>query len=368
MNVIVANEKQNELANLDVDIIKNMTGVFDVNEIIETFKSFFYSRMILDVTALKDYKEIQTYEVLSKELGADKIIFLLPEGSNLCTPNFLSHMIDLGIYNFTTNINGVKYLLNKPNTLKEVEHIKKMTNNIIPDDNKDNNSGNDSNEVVNNNESTFDNNVNTSDEENNVPNNLTTVTTKVNDGVTIVGFKNVTEHAGVITLIYMLKKELSHVYGNDGVVAIELNKNDFSLFNDKNMVSAKENNIKSVINNYPNAQIVLVDLNNSVDNSYCSDVIYLLEPSTIKLNKLIQKNRIIFSNLVNKKIVLNNSLLLNNDVADFENEAKIRVFYNLPPLDERKRNEIIKDFLMKLGLINNNSNSNSSGIFGLFRR
>ena len=34
MNVIVANEKQNELANLDVDIIKNMTGVFDVNEII----------------------------------------------------------------------------------------------------------------------------------------------------------------------------------------------------------------------------------------------------------------------------------------------------------------------------------------------
>ena len=34
--------------------------------------------------------------------------------------------IDLGIYNFTTNLNGIKYLLNKPNTLKEVEPIKKM--------------------------------------------------------------------------------------------------------------------------------------------------------------------------------------------------------------------------------------------------
>jgi len=364
MNVIVANEKQNELANLDVDIIKNMTGLYDVKEIVETFKSFFYSRMILDVTALKDYKEIQTYELLSKELGADKIIFLLPEGSNLCTPNFLSHLIDLGIYNFTTNINGVKYLLNKPNTIKEVEHIKKMANNILPGDNGSNNNEQVKEETVSNNGV---DNTNTSSSEV-VPDNLTTVTTKVNDGVTIVGFKNVTEHAGATTLIYMLKKELAQVYGNDSVIAIELNKNDFSLFNDKNMVSSKENSIKSVLSNYPNAQIVLVDLNNSVDNSYCSDIIYLLEPSTIKLNKLIQKNRIIFSNLVNKKIVLNNSLLLNNDVTDFENEAKIRVFYNLPPLDERKRNEIIKDFLMKLGLINSNQGSNSGGIFGLFRR
>ena len=352
MNVIVANEKQNELANLDVDVIKNLTGEYDVNEIIETFKSFFYSKMILDVTALKEYKDIHTYEVLSKELGADKIIFLLPEGSNLCTPNFLSHLIDLGIYNFTTNLNGIKYLLNKPNTLKEVEHIKQMTG-----VNKEENSmtSEDTKEVEDNNsiESV---------------NDLTTVTTKVRDGVTIVGFKNVTDHAGATTLIYMLKKELNHEYGSDKVVAIEINKNDFVVFNDKNMVSAKENNINNIINNYPDAQVILVDLNNSVDNSFCGDIIYLIEPSTLKLNKLIQKNRLVFSNLVNKKIVLNNSLLLNNDVSDFEQEAKIKVFYNMPPLDERKRNEIIKDFLIRLGLINNNSSNNSGGIFGLFRR
>lgn len=348
MNVVVANEKQNELANLDVDIIKNLTGLYDVSEIIETFKSFFYSKMILDVTALKEYKDIHTYEELSSKLGADKIIFLLPEGSNLCTPNFLSHMIDLGIYNFTTNINGVKYLLNKPNTIKEVEHIKKMVNQQT--------------EEVSN-----ENNVDTTNNFDNI-NNLTSVSTKVNDGVTIVGFKNITDHAGATTLIYMLKKELVHEYGSDGVIAIEINKNDFTLFNDKNMVSAKENNIKSIINNYPNAKVILIDLNNSIDNSYCGDIIYLVEPSTIKLNKLIQKNRMIFTNLANKKIVLNNSLLLNNDVSDFESEARIRVFYNLPPLDERKRNEIIKDFLIRLGLINNGTSNNSGGIFGLFRR
>lgn len=345
MNVIVTNEKQNELANLDIDIIKSVTGVHSVNEIIEMFKSFFYSRMILDVTALNEYKDISTYEALSKELGADKIIFLLPEGSSLCTPNFLSHLIDLGIYNFTTDLNGVKYLLKKPNTLEDVSKIKQMASgkSEIKKETK-------------------------KEENNDLTTSITEVTTKVKDGVTIIGFINVTEHAGATTLIYMLKKELNQVYGSNNVVAIEINKNDFSLFNDKTMISTKENSIKSEISKYSSASVILIDLNNSEDNSFCNDVIYLLEPSTIKLNKLIQRNRSIFNSLVDKKVVLNNSLLLNSDVSDFEGEAKIKVFYNMPPLDERKRNEIIKDFLIKLGLINGNKENNSGGIFGLFRR
>lgn len=345
MNVIVTNEKQNELANLDIDIIKSVTGVHSVNEIIEMFKSFFYSRMILDVTALNEYRDINTYEALSKELGADKIIFLLPEGSSLCTPNFLSHLIDLGIYNFTTDLNGVKYLLKKPNTLEDVSKIKQMASgkSEIKKETK-------------------------KEENNDLTTSITEVTTKVKDGVTIIGFINVTEHAGATTLIYMLKKELNQVYGSNNVVAIEINKNDFSLFNDKTMISTKENSIKSEISKYSSASVILIDLNNSEDNSFCNDIIYLLEPSTIKLNKLIQRNRSIFNNLVDKKVVLNNSLLLNSDVSDFEGEAKIKVFYNMPPLDERKRNEIIKDFLIKLGLINGNKENNSGGIFGLFRR
>ena len=76
-----------------------------------------------------------------------------------------------------------------------------------------------------------------------------------------------------------------------------------------------------------------------------------------------------FSKLNNKKVVLNQSLLLNNDVFDFESEAAIRVFYNMPPLDERKRNAIIGDFLTKLGILSPNSkNGNNNKIFGLFRR
>lgn len=356
MNVVVTNEKQNDLLSLDVDIIKTLTGVYSVKEIVDTFKSFFYSKMILDVTAIKEFKDIDTYELLSKELGADKLVLLLPEGSSLCTPNFLSHLIELGIYNFTTNLKGVNYLLNKPNTLKEVEHILKMGNkkeSSVNEEKKVSKETNNKEEIVK--------------QENEVENTVV-INTSVGNETKVIGFKNVTEHAGATTLVYMLKKELNNIYGHDNVVAIEVNKNDFIYFNEKNMFSTKDVEIKTIINNNSKAKVILVDLNNCQDDSFCGEVIYLIEPSTIRLNKLIQRNKAIFTTLVNKKIILNQSLLSNGDVGDFENEARVKIFYNMPPLDERKKNDILNDFLIRLGLCKPTSSGGSNKIFGLFRR
>ena len=57
-------------------------------------------------------------------------------------------------------------------------------------------------------------------------------------------------------------------------------------------------------------------------------------------------------------------------IVDFEYEAKAKIFYNIPPLDERKKNPIFEDFLSRLGLINKPQEKKESGgkIFGLFRR
>ena len=67
--------------------------------------------------------------------------------------------------------------------------------------------------------------------------------------------------------------------------------------------------------------------------------------------------------------MLNQSILQNNDIFDFEGEAGIKVFYNIPPLDERKRNSVIASLLSRIGLLSNSQESSSSGkIFGLFRR
>lgn len=363
MNVIVANEKQTQLAALDVDIIKSIVGNYEALEIVEMFKSFFYNKMILDVTAIKNYGDLVTYEKLVKGLDPDKIIFLLPEGSNLCTPRFLSHLISIGIYNFTTNINGVKYLLKKPNTLKDVEHIQKMVP-AAPSFVKKQD-GQKEKEVEKNDDNK--NNINTSNQNNRFINESNK---EVANNSVVIGIKSVTDGAGATTFIYLLKKELGFVYGNDNIVCLEIDKNDFSIFKEKNMVSIKHSEIKSALMNYGNKNIILVDLNDYNDDSICKDILYLIEPSTIKLNKLVMKNKKIFASLNDKKVILNKSLLLNNDVFDLEKETGIRVFYNIPPLDERKRNAVINDFLSKLGLLNaNNRNGGSSNkIFGLFRR
>jgi len=44
MNVIVANEKQNELSKLDIDIIKNTTGIFESSVLVEMYKTFFFNK------------------------------------------------------------------------------------------------------------------------------------------------------------------------------------------------------------------------------------------------------------------------------------------------------------------------------------
>lgn len=327
MNVIVSNVQRNVLSGLDIDIIKNISGEYEASEIVEMFKNFFYNKMILDVTAIKDFHNVKNFQTIAMGLDVEKIVFFLPEGTDVCTSNFLSKLVSMGIYNFTTNIEGIKYLLEHPNTYKEVAHIQQL------------------NEVS------------------------TQITEKVESGSKIIGIRNVTEHAGATTFIYILKRELKAHFG-DSIIAIEINKNDFQYFGDKNMISITSDQLQGCLVRYAGATVILVDLNDFPDDSFCEDVLYLLEPSVIKLNKLMRKNHMIFSKLQHKKIILNKSLLTNKDIVDFEYEAKAKIFYNMPPLDERKKNPIFEDFLSRLGLINKPQEKKESGgkIFGLFRR
>jgi len=105
-----------------------------------------------------------------------------------------------------------------------------------------------------------------------------------------------------------------------------------------------------------------------LDNE-CSEVIYLLEPSTIKLNKLIRLDRQALEKIKNQKIVLNKSLLTVSDVKQFEYEAKVGMFYNIPPLDERKDSQmVLGTFLDKLGISSGSNQSNGSFFNSLFKK
>ena len=325
MNVIIANEAKSMLSTLDIDVIKSVDGVHTADEIVEMFKNFFYARMILDITAIKDYEDITNIQKISIGLDADKIILLLPNNEFSTSSGYLSKIISMGIYNFTTTVDGVKYFLDHPNTYKDVAHIQQL---------------NDLSSTINE---------------------------KVVAGSRIIGIKNVTDHAGSTTLIYMLKKELEQTYGMS-VVAIEVNRHDFLYFNSPNMISVDDEHLMTEVVKHNDVAIILIDLNDSSNEGACNDVLYLIEPSSIRLNKLMRRDRRIFEELKGKKIVLNMSLLSNSDIMDFEYEGKTKVFYNIPPLNDRIKNPVLSDFLSKIGLINKTKENSGGKIFGLFKR
>lgn len=314
MNVIIANKYNAMLQNLDIDIIKSLNGEFDAEEIISTFQNFYFQRMILDITAIKNYKDIKNLQKLSIALDMEKVILLLDDSIESSSTEYLSKLISMGIYNFTKNAEGIMYLYNHPNTYRDVAHIHQL-------------------EVEKN-------------DENVTPSESYTR----GRGTMVVGVKNITKQAGASTLIYMMKKILSKHYS---VEAIEVDKRDFIYFNDKDMINTTSNEIGNVIVKYSDKDIVLVDINSSKQaESLCNEVLCLVEPSIIKLNKLMMLDRNAFAKIKkeDKKLILNKSLLSSKDILEFEYESRSKVYYNLPPLDDRERNiHALSRFLLKLG-------------------
>ncbi len=317
MNVIVANRYQSLLQGLNIDIIKQMVGEFEVDDIISTFQNFFYQRMILDITAIKNYKDVKTLQKLSISLDMDKVILLLDDSPESTSPDYISKLVSMGIYNFTKNAEGIMYLYNNPNSYRDVAQYQQLDV-VTP--------------IVQGQAGISVNQTGLMQPEHG----------------RVIGVKNVTDDSGATTLIYMMKKQLEKNYS---VVAIEVDKRDFMFFREKGLVSTNTQGIGNEVSKYSNKDVILIDINRSASaESLCTEVFYLIEPSIIKLNKLMMTDGKILQKLKGKKVILNQSLLSSKDVLDFEYESKIKIFYNMPPLNEREANiQVLNSFLTKAG-------------------
>lgn len=316
MNIIISNKFQPMLESLDIDVIKSLNGEFEVDEIIRSFENFYFQRMILDITAIKDYKDIKNIQKLSISLDMNKIILLLDDSPECTSSDFLSKLVSIGIYNFTKNAEGIMYLYNTPNSYRDVAHIQQL-------------------EIE-------------KPQEKVVTEAGTPIVNANNSGPRILGIKGVTKEAGATTLTYLFKKELESNYS---VAAIEVDKRDFIFFKDKDLISSTSTEIgsKIVLNN--DKEVIVVDINGSkAAEDICHDVIYLIEPSVIKLNRLMIVSSKILKDLSSKKVILNKSLLSSSDVHDFEYESGLKIIYNMPPINDREgNNPDINKLLLKLG-------------------
>lgn len=330
MDTVIANKYGDILNTLNIEVSKKLEGEYEVDEIISTFGNYFFNKMFLDITAIKDYKDLNNLQKLSMSINMDKVILLLDKDDQISDSNiFLSKLVSMGIYNFTKDSNDLMYLYTNPNIYRDVAYYQDI-----------------------------DSKVETSS---NASPNLSTKK--------VLGVKNVTDSAGATTLVYLLKKVLSDYYST---MAIELNKRDLTYFHDKDCLSVKEDYLQDTLNKYSGIDIFVVDLDRTNKEYLCTDVLYLIEPSTIKLNKLSLINPKIFNELKGKNIVLNKSLLKDSDIANFEVESNLKVLYNMPPLNDKEdTSKYILPLLEKIGYIKVKEeieDSPKKSIFDIFKR
>lgn len=294
MNIVIENLNENIINSIGISNASVYKGVFDVTQIFGQISALQYEKVIIDITALNNYSDINSIKSLLSFIKSDKIILVMSEQN--VTLDYLKTIIESGLYNIAYNGEQIVSLYSKPNTYEEA---------------------------------------------------MVLVNKNVNQ-VRVIGIKNVTKHAGATTLIYIIKK---HLEKYRKVLAIEIDKLDFKFFYDKEMLSIQENDLPLTLQKNSNQDIILVDLNLSKDAiKYCDEVIYLIEPTMIKINQSMMVDPTMFRKLSGEKVVLNMSPLEKSDIKQFESESHLKAFYNLPLINERKNSEIINNLISKLNL------------------
>lgn len=357
MNVIVSNKYSAMLSSLStkIDLIKTIDGEFQVDDLIAQFDNFFFNKMILDITAVSGYQDISQIQRLSFGMDMSKIILLLDDSQVVNSPQYLSELVSMGIYNFTRNIDAIAYLIDNPNTYKDVAQFHLLGSSAPM-------GGGQMQQPQSGGRGMFGFNQQASNERSFIN---TSAMMPTMGGTRVIGIKDLTDHAGATTLLYMLKKQLSEHYS---VLGLELDKNDFLFFNDPDLKSVSSRELSSIINNpINNYNIILIDINDSAEEASCTEMLYLIEPSTLMLNKLIRRDRNILDKMRGMKVILNKSLLDASDVRDFEGEARCSVFHNIPPLDDKKdKHRVLDELLNKLGFDKNRPSGGENRAARLF--
>lgn len=313
MNVVVANEFKDGLKSLGVEISGILEGEYAAEVIIETFSNYYYEKLIFDVTSINGYTNTASLIVNLKKiftfLDPTRTILLLKNSSIFNNSTFLSKLVALNIYNFTFDINEVIPLLANPKTYEQVV------------------------EYANFNE---------------------TIQSRVlNTKTRVIGVKNVTEQAGATTLIYMMYQELLKNYK---VKCIEIDRNDFKYFYNEDLKSIKNEQLMDEFLHDEGLDVILIDLNGYENDMLIKETLYLIEPSVIKLNKLIAHDKDVFNKLLNERINVSKRIILNrtdislDSVRQFEEETGLKTFDIIRNVNERSvANSQVMNLLIKLG-------------------
>ncbi len=321
MNVVTANENKSIIDRLDIDIIKRIDGQFELKELLSKFVNLYFNKMIIDITSIKDYQNLEVIKELSKSVDPSRVIIILNNDATVNSSFYMSNLIACGFYNFTRNFEGVKFLYNTPNSYDSVKHLVISEEEVV----RQSNAFKEEQAVI-------------------------YQSSGANKKRQIIGFINLTNHAGSTSLVNMLVRQLNA--SGQQAIGLEMFRQDMLYYHDPNLSTCfNKNDLESKLKLYDDVAAIFIDLNEFGEaDKFCDKIIYVIEPSYIMLTKLLKKNRNALAEHKNDLILLNKSFVNDQEIPDFEYESKLKVYFNLPALNDRNNNlGPINDFLRKLG-------------------
>ena len=126
MNLLISNENYKITDALNVEIIKTIKGEFTPEEIQTEIINFYFNKVIIDITAIKNYYNINSVLLFLNLFTSENIILLLNESE--VVNSYLNILVENGYYNFTRNAAGINYLLTNPNSYEDVKkYLKEMS-------------------------------------------------------------------------------------------------------------------------------------------------------------------------------------------------------------------------------------------------
>ena len=94
MNIIVTNQYKDLIEGTNIEIMKELNGVFKVSEIANSFNSIFYKKLIIDATALERFPK------------EDVLKYLYIDACCLCPKKVGNRLIHL-----MSSIRDIRYML-----------------------------------------------------------------------------------------------------------------------------------------------------------------------------------------------------------------------------------------------------------------
>lgn len=128
MNILFTNKYREYLINFDYNVIKEINGEYSSKDILTMLSVINYNKVIIDLTAIKDYKELANIRELSTNLQPDNIIILLSNEAITTSTYYISNLINMGIYNFTLIPGEIVNLINYPRNYEQAKQINITTN------------------------------------------------------------------------------------------------------------------------------------------------------------------------------------------------------------------------------------------------